>query len=457
MAILTQETLTHEAGGTLIKLRYRAERLKRGTERDVQLYIPAAVTGQNAESVGVLINFDGMLECNPAVMEKLIAEKIMPPTVTVGVVAATYSATQEGGFNRSVRSPEYDGLGSSLPDFLIEELLPALAPLLPQGMTFSTDPDRNMACGGSSGGIAAWNVCWERNDRFRRCYISSPTYSCFRGGDCYPFLMRKYETKKIRVYITTGTDDMRNSAGDWYLEDLSAKEALEFAGYEYEFLEFANGPHCAGYGDAETLEKALRFLWSVPTAGVRHFAPRVADIFEVGSEWEKTLDTMPAAPGCPYSFVGKNILLGEKVVATLPGNVSALALSSDRWRLYAATTERRFVYAYAILPDGSLIDGYAHGHLHLKDDLCKAGASGICIDSGDRLYAATELGIQTISQQGENNTILPLPGHQETVAVAFHPQNGCLYVQAADGSIYKRKVLTLPPNGTIQEPNTKPF
>lgn len=457
MAILTQETLTHNAGGKLIKLRYRAERLKPGTERDVQLYIPKAVTDRNADTVGVLVNFDGMLECNPAVMEKLIGENAMPPTVTVGVVAASYAATLEGGSDRSVRSPEYDGLGSSLPDFLIEELIPALADLLPQGMKFTADPDRNMTCGGSSGGIAAWNACWERNDYFRRCYASSPTYSCFRGGDCYPFLMRKYETKKIRTYMTTGTNDMRNSAGDWYLEDLSAKESLEFAGYEYEFFEFVNGGHCAGYGDAGTLEKALRFLWAVPSVGVRHFAPRVEDIFEVGTEWEKTTETMPAAPHCAYSFEGKNILLDGRTVASLPGNVSALALSSDHWRLYAATTERRFVYAYAILPDGSLIDGYAHAHLHLKDDVCKVGASDICIDRGDRLYAATELGIQTISQQGENNTILPLPRHQETVTVAFHPENGCLYVQAADGTVYKRKVLTLPPDGMIHAPDTKPF
>ncbi len=458
MAVLNQKMIDCDAGGTLIHLRYRAEKLKRGTERDVQLYIPSTVRENNPGStVGVLVNFDGMLECAPSVVEKLMGEKVMPPTVIVGITAASYPASLPGGTDRSVRSPEYDGLGSGLPDFIIEELLPALSGFLPAGICFSRDPDRNMLCGGSSGGIAAWNGCWERNDFFHRCYTSSPTFSCFRGGDCFPFLIRKYETKKIRVFMTTGTNDMRNSAGDWYLEDLSAREALEFAGYEYEFITYQDGPHCAGYGNGEVFEQALRYLWAVPRVSIRHFAPRVADIFDLNSSWERCGESMPATPDCPYEFEGENIYLQGKMVASLPGKVSALALSSDRWRLYAATTERRFVYAFAILPDGSLADGYPHAHLHIKDDVCKVGASGICIDSGDRLYAATELGIQTISQQGENNTILPLPGHQGIEGVAFHPQNGMLYVQSADASVYRRQVLTRRPDGTVQPPDTKPF
>jgi hypothetical protein len=31
-----------------------------------------------------------------------------------------------------------------------------------------------------------------------------------RGGDSLTVLMRKYETKPIRAYMTVGTDDMRN-------------------------------------------------------------------------------------------------------------------------------------------------------------------------------------------------------------------------------------------------------
>ena len=103
-----------------------------------------------------------------------------------------------------------------------------------------------------------------------------------------------------------------------------------------------------------------------------------------------------------------------------------------------------------------LADPYPHAHLHLKDDLTVPGASGICIDSGDRLYAATEPGIQTTSQQGENNTILPLPGNPAVVSVAFGG-DGMLYARSEDGKIWRRPVLTKAPDGTVQPPDTPPF
>ena len=427
---------------------FTALRHRPGTRRTGSVYLPFGLPRDRPAALQ--ITWDGLRDCDPEVVEKLIAEGTIPPLVSIGSVSARYPATLPGGTDRTVRSPEYDGLGPSMPNLLIEEFLPALSEAL--GISFAESPDLHAITGCSSGGIAAWNACWERNDFFRRCYINSPTFSSFRGGDSFPFLIRKFETKPIRCYITAGTDDMRNSAGDWYLEAESAKEAMEYAGYEYAYERFQDGTHGAGNGDPAVYERALRFLWdgwATRPVSIRHLPPRVADLFAQGTAWE------PVSAPVPYPIAAPK---PPAVPADFPYPVSATALSSDQWRLYIATPSKRFVYAGAIQPDGTVVDLYTQAHLHVRDDFDVPGALDICVDSGDRLYAATELGIQTISQQGETNCILPLPGNRPAAKVFFGgPDGTTLYAQATDGTLYARPVLTRPAGPSITPPDTPPF
>ncbi len=449
-----------DQGGILISFLHKAETIKPGTTRNVTVYLPAAVHTPCETAVQVYL--DGMRDPEPAILEKLIADGSMPPTVTIGITAAGYPASLPGGTDRSVRSPEYDGLGSSLADYIIDVLIPEIAALIqPRGYTFSTSPNWHSINGCSSGGIASWNACWERNDYFRRCFMASPTFSSFRGGDSLPFLMRKFETKKIRTFMTAGTNDMRNSAGDWYLEALTAAEALKFAGYEYAFQIFKNGCHGVGSCDPAIMERAMIFIWKnwrTTPVSFLHFPPRVADLISPETEWTQTNEPMPSPTPCPYTFSGNKIFLKDRVVENTEYPISALALSSDKWRLYVATTERRMVYAYAIQPDGSLKDPYSHAHLHLKDDFRKPGAYDICIDSFDRLYAATETGIQTISHNGETNTLLTLPGNKPVTAIAFSgSENKDLFAETSDGIVFKRPFLTEAPDDRILPPCTPSF
>ena len=446
-------------GGGMYDYEFVSARCRPGTVRSGTVYLPSAF--DRAKPAALQVTFDGLRAVEPAVVETLVAEGAMPPAVLVGSRPGVFRATREGGSDRSTRSPEYDGLGPSLPDLIVDEFLPALERAL--GISFSPDPNLHAATGCSSGGIASWNACWERNDFFRRCYINSPTFSSFRGGDCYPFLIRKYETKPIRCYITAGTDDMRNSAGDWHLEAESAKEALAFAGYEFEYECFENGPHGAGNGDPEVLARALRFAWkdwATRPVGILHLPPRVADIVSPDTAWESTDEPLPGyADAGGYSFEGNRIFLNgpggvRRCVAELPDEISAIARSSDGWRLYVGMPSRRFVYAFAMGPDGSLLDGYPHGHLHVADDVVRPGAFGLAVDTGDRVYAATELGVQTISQQGENNTVLSLPRSRPVVSVAFGGSR--LFVRTATGETYARPVLTSPATG-LTPPDTPPF
>lgn len=433
---------------------------KPGTRRKGTIYLPVAFA--KGKPMAVQVSFDGVRDCDAQVLEHLMSDGAVPPLVSIGCCAASYPASLPGGTDRSVRSPEYDGLGPSLPNLLAEELIPAVAEAL--GITFSDDPNGHAVTGCSSGGIAAWNACWERNDFFRRCFVASPTFSSFRGGETFPFLIRKYETKPIRCYITAGTNDMRNSAGDWYLEAESAKEALEYAGYEYRYECFPGGEHGVGNQDPDVYAKAMRFVWQdweTRPVSVRHIPPRVADIVDLDSGWVETDQPFPAPPACAgYVADGCCVRDGSgAVVATLPHPVSSLALSSDLWRLYVGVPAKRFVYAFAIQPDGSLTDGYPHAHLHVRNDFTSPGAFGVAVDTGDRLYAATELGIQTISQQGENNTVLPLPGNREARKIAFGGLGrNVLFVETSDGRVFCRPTRVRGADGLASTPpNTPPF
>ena len=130
--------------------------------------------------------------------------------------------------------------------------------------------------------------------------------------------------------------------------------------------------------------------------------PRVAELVSREEPWVETAEAMPK-PCVPatengfYTFERSRIWLNlrdgtRKVAADTFGAIAGLAISSDRWRLYVADHHRRFVYAMAIQPDGTLRDAYAHAHLHLADDCLTLGALAICVDRQDRLYAATQLG-----------------------------------------------------------------
>lgn len=64
------------------------------------------------------------------------------------------------------------------------------------------------------------------------------------GND--PTMVRKFEAKPIRAFLTTATHDMENCAGDCFLTDLEMDNALNFSGYSNR-LRTLKGCRVAGY------------------------------------------------------------------------------------------------------------------------------------------------------------------------------------------------------------------
>jgi len=252
-----------------------------GTKRTGAVFIPAQYDG--SKPACVYVQQDGY---NPRVkdlLEQLIAAKDMPVTIGVFISPGALPSPVKGGDGRHNRCFEYDGVNDNYVRFLTEEILPYVEKTF--NVKLSTSGNDRCITGASSGGISAFTAAWQRPDAFSRVYACSGSFVAFRGGNEFPTLIRKFEAKPIRAYFTTGTHDMENCAGDWFLLDQEMDKALKFSGYDY-YFQIVDGKHCSGW--LENFPNALRFIWKGWPAPVPPgtSAPRVRDIITDDGKWE---------------------------------------------------------------------------------------------------------------------------------------------------------------------------
>lgn len=267
--------------GDIRQLCFTSSLIFPGTRRSVTVFIPAQYDGSRPACV--YVRQDGYDAKEKPLLEQLIASGDMPVTIGVFVSPGELPAPMEGTLPRRNRCHEYDGLGDGYVRFILDEILPAVSREF--GLRLSDSGNDRCIAGCSSGGIAAFNAAWERPDAFTRVYANSGSFVAFRGGNMLPVLVRKYEPKPIRAFLTTGTDDMVNCAGDWYLVDQEMARSLSFAGYDHRFVTL-DGPHGAGWHAC--FPDAMRFVWHGWPEPVRPGpgAPRVRDILVPDAGWE---------------------------------------------------------------------------------------------------------------------------------------------------------------------------
>lgn len=247
-----------------------------------------------------------------------------------------------GTLGRRNRDFEYDGVSSNNVRFLVDELLPFIAK--EYQLNLSTDGNDRCISGGSSGGIAAFTAAWNRPDAFSRVYAASGSWVAFRGGHEFPMMVRKFEAKPIRSFLTTATRDMENVAGDWFLLDLEMDKALKFSGYDYQFR-VIDGPHVAGYG--EHWQEAMAFLRGWPErvkAGTS--SPRARDILVPGEDWQMLAEGFQSTrgPACNAE--------GEVFFADTSNNrIHRIGLDE---RVTEFVSDAGLAHCVTVGPDGSL-------------------------------------------------------------------------------------------------------
>lgn len=122
-------------------------------------------------------------------------------------------------------------------------------------------------------------------------------------------------------------------------------------------------------------------------------------------------------------------------------DISALAISADQKRLYIGDAARGCVYASFLAPDGSLEGRFLHATLHHEPDYRHPGAVDLCVSACDRIFAATDLGIQSVRAFGLIDVILELPFGKVPEKLEFGEGEPDYLYALADGNVYRRRIL----------------
>src|SRR6267143_1533481 len=275
--------------GEILKFTFDQAKIFPCTTRDYWVYVPAHY--QPDKPACVYVQQDGIRFAAPTVFDNLINRKEMPVIIAVfvapGVVKAADANTALDRFNRSY---EYDGLGDGYARFLLDELLPNVeTKKTADGRAIKLSHDGNdRAIGGeSSGAIAAFTAAWERPAAFSRVFSAIGTYVDLRAGMRYPTLIRKYEPKRIRIFMQDGSNDLNIYGGDWWMANQAMERALTFAGYEVQHV-WGDGGH-NGKQSTMIFPDAMRWLWKdwpQPVKGAPTANATLASILIPGEGWQ---------------------------------------------------------------------------------------------------------------------------------------------------------------------------
>ncbi len=233
-----------------------------GTKNDFQVYVPREYDPSHPACL--LLKLDGLSPYDAAVLDELIAGKEMPVTVGIGLSPGTlWRDKSEKRAVRFDRSYEFDSLNDRFPDFVIEDLLPAVERMRTQdgrAIVLSKNGNDHAVTGASTGGIGSFTLAWRRPDQFTRVYSEIGTFVSMRGGHEYPALIRKTDPKPIRVFLEDGSADAWNPLfGSWFDANLNMDSALTFAGYD-EAHAWGEHGHDGKFGEA-VLPDVMRWLW----------------------------------------------------------------------------------------------------------------------------------------------------------------------------------------------------
>ncbi|MGD0478632.1 MAG: alpha/beta hydrolase-fold protein [Terracidiphilus sp.] len=339
-----------------------------GTPHNCAVYVPAQYDA--SKPTPFMIFLDGSQAMGngmrvPVVFDNLIAKHDLPPMIAIFVDPGILPVVSDAAQNRYNRIYEYDSLTPRFAEFLLNELIPAVA----KNYNLSKNPDDRGLSGVSTGAVGAFMAAWNRPDQFHRVLSFIGTYVSMKGADALPGLVRKTEPKPIRNLMQDGAQDHialpepfgSSPFGSWPINNQVMFEALEFAGYDVKF-EMGTGAHNTQQAGA-VLPDALRWLWrEYPGPIVVHepaaarepgydTANRVFSTVYLDKPWEKVGNLNELTESLTSDRSG-NVYFARRFAGTVErvdttGNVTQLVGNSDHFykvrigpddRLYARST-----------------------------------------------------------------------------------------------------------------------
>jgi gluconolactonase len=188
------------------------------------------------------------------------------------------------------------------------------------------------------------------------------SYTNLRGADVYPDLIRKMEPLPLRVFLQDGSKDQSIYGGNWYLANQEMYSALQFAGYESEFVVGTEG-HSGRHGGS-ILPDALRWVWKdypkpVTKPALKGDDRSISGFLDPEHGWE--LVSKPGAKAYSLAVDGEGkVYFGDgatgKVVNADRGEVAAAyrngagqsngMMFGGDGKLYCAQPEKKRLVAY---------------------------------------------------------------------------------------------------------------
>ena len=395
--------------GEIIKFTYDSSLIFPGTVRECWIYVPAQY--QPSKPACVYVNQDGVQWNAPIVFDNLINSKEMPVTIGIfispGRVKMDNDAISNDRFNRSF---EYDGLGDAYARFILTEIFPAVQTKLTsngRAINLSKNGNDHAIGGSSSGAVCAFTAAWENPHKFSRVFSAIGTYVGLRGADEYSTLVRKYEPKKLRIFLQDGANDLNIYAGDWWKANESMERSLSFAGYEVNHV-WGEGKHNGDQGTA-IFPAAMRYLWKgwpAPVDGGVSKNQFLNDILIKGEGWE---------------LVGEGYSFTEGIASKANGEVYFQDIPNSK--------------TYKISADGSVI----------LLPINSKKASGTCFDSAGNRYVTAGASNQIIKYNSDNKESILAENIAGNDLIRGH--NGNIYVTEPDGSANAGKVYLLRTDG----------
>lgn len=324
-----------------------------GTERNYWLYVPRQYDA--TKPACTMVVQDGLSRATgwklPTVLDSLIALKEIPVIIGIFIDHGKVPSAGADNYPRFNRSLEYDAMGDSYARFLIEEIYPEVS----KTYSLSNNPNDRSIAGASSGAICAFNVAWERPDQFRRVLSTIGTYVGLRGGDEFATLVRKTETKPLRVFLADGTNDLNIYAGDWWMANQTMERALTWAGYEVNHA-WGDGGHDSKHA-VIIMAEALTWLWKdYPQPVQMHKSNSRLNLVLEGETWKEVplmnmqISKMAVNKSGQLFFTDKQSIykMDENgkvsLLSKLNGEVGGISFHADG-RLYTADLSRKKIVA----------------------------------------------------------------------------------------------------------------
>lgn len=366
--------------GETINFTMENSKIYAGTSREITVYVPKEYTGK--EPACLLVCLDGVLFNAITAMQNLI------------------SSGEQKRVQRYNRSNEFDRVDGTFARFLEEEVLPLVATLKCSGgqpLLISSNPNNRAITGASSGAICAFSAAWFRPDLFRRVYSSVGTFVAMRGGNQYPWIIRKTEPKPLRIYLQDGVNDAWNPLfGEWWEANQLMESALDFAGYEL-FFKWDRGGHSIKHGTA-LFPDAMRWLWRGWPAAVECGSSR-NDMLQALLPEQQAAQRSQPWQRCSLT-AEERALFEEACKSPLE------AISPGGWSKAVAQKGSIWIYSYTAnnpgSPDTEWENGLEFYYLH-------SAPNQIAFDTEGNLYVASEIGIQVCDHNGRVRAILNGP------------------------------------------------